>query len=246
MKDYLAKENLLKGRVILVTGAGGAIGSAAAKCFAAHGATVILHGKNQQKIERIYDEIEAAGGPKPALYPLDLELAGPEQYAQMVEIIDKEFGVLDGLLHNAGFLKSLTQIEHHDAGLWQKIMQINLNAPFMLSQACLPLLKKSKDASVIFTSSRVAQQGRAYWGAYAASKAGQDNLMQTLADELETNTNIRVNSIDPGAVRTAMRARAYPGENPNTLPYATDIMASYLYLVGPDSKGETGKIFTAY
>ncbi len=245
LKNYQPAEDLLKEHVILVTGAGAGIGEAAAKSFAAHGATVILLGRTIRKLEEVYDAIEQAGHPQPAIYPMNLEGAAPKDYEDLAMTVEKEFGRLDGLLHNASLLGSLTPLAQYDIEQWSKVMQVNLNAPFMLTQATLELMKKSDDASLVFTSSSVGRQGRAYWGAYGISKAANENMMQIWADELETNTNIRVNSINPGAVRTGMRARAYPGEDPETVTKPEAIMATYLYLFGPDSRGVTGQQFDA-
>ncbi len=244
ISDYQPGTDLLHERIILVTGASSGIGAAAAKAFAAHGATVIMLARSVPKLEAIYDEIINAGHPQPAIYPMDLEGATYAHYEELATTLEKEFGRLDGLLHNAAMLGSLMMLEQHDLGLWAKTLQVNLTAPFLLSRACLPLMRLSEDASVIFTSSAVAHHGKAYWGAYGVSKAGADNLMQIMADELENNTPIRVNSIDPGAVATQMRRKVYPGEDPRSLPKPETIMATYLYLMGPDSKGETGHIFT--
>lgn len=240
MHNYKPAADLLKDRIILVTGAGDGIGAAAAKSFAAHGATVILLGRSARKLEKVYDAIEQSGGPQPALVPLNLEKAVPEQYLELSTMLEKEFGRLDGLLHNAALLGTLTPLEQYDIKQWAQLMQVNLHAPYLLTRAVLPLLKNSKDASVLFTSSGVGRKGRAYWGAYAITKAAGENMMEIWADELEANTNIRVNSIDPGAVRTAMRAKAYPGEDPNSLPRPEEILSVYLYLLGPDSRGTTG------
>jgi len=234
----------LANRVILVTGAGAGIGRVAAQTFAAHGATVVLLGRTLRKLEAVYDEIEQAGHPQPAIYPMNLEGASPKDYEDMAMTLEKEFGRLDGLLHNASLLGTLTPLEMYDIALWFQVMQVNLNAPFLLTKTCLPLLKASEDASVVFTSSSVGRKSRAYWGAYAVSKFGVEGLMQTLADEL-SNTTIRVNSINPGATRTLMRASAYPGEDPNTLPTPADIMPLYLYLMSADSKGIHGQALNA-
>lgn len=241
--NYLPADDLLKDRIILITGAGDGIGATAAKSYAQHGATVILLGRTTAKLEKVYDEIVDGGYPQPAIIPMDLEGATYDDYLMVADTIEKEFGRLDGLLHNAAFLGALTPIQQYDLKLWAQVLQINLTAPFLLSRACISLLNKSGDARMIFTSSGVAHKGRAYWGAYGVSKAGQDNLMEILADELENNTSIRVNSIDPGRVRTRMRALAYPGEDPGTIPTPEEIMPTYLYLMGPDSKGITGKIY---
>ena len=245
MQEYSPSPNLFNYLIILVTGAGDGIGAIAAKTFAQYGATVILLGRTIRKLEAIYDAIEQSGAPQPAIYPMNLEGASPKDYNDLAETVDREFGRLDGLLHNAAILGTLTPLEMYDLELWTKVMQVNLNAPYLLTRACLPLLKKSDDASVLFTSSTVGHKGRAYWGAYGISKAAAENMMQIFADELEENTPIRVNSIDPGAVRTRMRARAYPGEDPNINPTPEEIMNIYLYLMGADSKEETGKSFKA-
>jgi len=243
--DYTATPDLLKDRIILVTGAGDGIGRAAAKSFAAHGATVILLGRTIRKLEFVYDEIIQANHPKPAIYPMNLEGASPKDYEDLAGIIDKEFGRLDGLLHNASMLGKITPLEHYDINQWYQVLQVNLNAPYLLTRACLGLLKQSSDASVIFTSSNVGRKGRAYWGAYAVSKFALEGLMQVLADELEENTSIRVNSLNPGKTRTKMRSDAYPGENPNTLPTPDEIMNTYLYLMSADSRSVHGQALDA-
>ncbi len=245
IKQYQPAPDLLKDRTILVTGAGDGIGAAAARTFAAHGATVILLGRTIRKLEAVYDLIEQAGHPQPAIYPMNLEGAAPKDYEDLAATIEKEFGHLDGLLHNAAMLGELTPLGQYDLEKWSKVMQVNLNAPYMMTAALLDLLKAADDASVLFTSAEVARHGRAYWGPYAISLAACENMMQIWADELESNTHIRFNSIDPGAVRTRMRTKAYPGEIPATLPWPADIMAPYLYLLGPDSKDVTGRQFNA-
>lgn len=244
MFDYTPPSQLLANRVILVTGAGAGIGKAAAHAFAAQGATVVLLGRTLRKLETVYDEIEQAGYPQPAIYPMNLEGASPKDYEDLANTLEKEFGVLDGLLHNASLLGSLTPLEQYDIQMWFQVMQVNLNAPFLLTKMCLPLLKKSTDASIVFTSSSVGRKSRAYWGAYAVSKFAVEGMMQTLADEL-SNTHIRVNSVNPGATRTLMRASAYPGEDPNTLPAPDQIMPVYLYLMGTDSKEVNGQALNA-
>jgi len=246
MQNYQAPNDLLKGKVILVTGAGAGIGRSAAMSFSAHGATVILLGRTIKKLEDVYDEIESAGYAQPAIYPMNLEGAVTKDYDDMAATIEKEFGRLDGILHNAALLGTITPIDQYDADTWLQLMQVNLNAPFMMTQALISLLRESDDASVIFTSSSVGRKGRAYWGAYAVSKFGIEGLMQVLADELDDeHHDIRVNSINPGATRTNMRAHAYPAENPIHNPLPEDIMGTYLYLMGKDSAGITGQAFDA-
>jgi NAD(P)-dependent dehydrogenase (short-subunit alcohol dehydrogenase family) len=213
--------------------------------LAGHGATVILLDRVIRALEQVYDDIEQAGGPKPAIYPMNLEGATPRDYADLAQVLATEFGRLDGLLHNAALFEGLTPIANFDIELWYRILQVNLNSPFLLTQATLGLLNHSADASVVFTTDRVGDEGQAYWGAYAVTKGGVQTLMKLLASELETNTPIRVNSIDPGRVRTELSLRAYPGRDPAEWANPEDILATYLYLLGPDSKGITGRIFYA-
>lgn len=244
MFEYSARPDLLKDRVILVTGAGRGIGEAAAKAYAAHGATVLLLGKNEDNLNEVYDQIEAAGHPQPVVIPYNLETALPHQYDELAATIEAEFGRLDGLLHNAAILGPRTPLEQLSGDNFMRVMQVNVNAMFMLTSTLLPLLKLSEDASVIFTSSSVGRQGRAYWGAYATSKFATEGLMQVLADEVD-GTQVRANSVNPGATRTGMRAQAYPGENPTNNPLPEAIMPVYLYLMGPDSKGVNSQAFDA-
>jgi NAD(P)-dependent dehydrogenase (short-subunit alcohol dehydrogenase family) len=243
MQNYSPSSELLKDRVILVTGAGAGIGRAAAKSFASYGATVILLGRTIAKLEQVYDEIEAEGLPQAAIYPMNLEGATVKDYEDLAATIEREFGRLDGLLHNAAMLGTLTPLHQYDVELWYRVMQVNLHAPFLLTQVCLGLLNKAPDASLVFVSDRTGRQGRAYWGAYGVSKFGLEGMMQILADETEQNTNIRVNSIDPGPVRTSLRNNAYPAENTDALPRPEDVMKPFLYLMGPDSKNVTGHAY---
>ncbi|TFH86138.1 YciK family oxidoreductase [Billgrantia azerbaijanica] len=245
MIDYQAPADLLKERIILVTGAGDGIGRAAALAFARHGATVILLGRTLAKLEKVYDEIEAEGLPQPAIFPLNFEGATLKDYHDMAETLDKEFGRLDGLLHNAGLLGTITPFVQYDPALWEQVMQVNLNGPIWMTQALLPLLEASRDASVVFTSSGVGRKGRAYWGAYAVSKFATEGFVEVLADEVEHLGNLRVNSLNPGATRTGMRASAYPGEDPGALRTPEAIMPTYLWLMGPDSRGHNGERFDA-
>ena len=242
--NFKPQENCLKDKIILITGTGDGIGATAAKTFAKYGATIILLSKTEKKIVAINDEIVDAGYPQPAIIPLNLEEATAENYAGLAHSIETNFGHLDGLIHNAAMFEGLSPITQFDNTLWNRIVQVNLHAPFLLSQAMIPLLNKSQSSSMVFTSSGVAHQGRAYWNAYGVTKAAGDNLMEMLADELELNTPIRVNSIDPGRVRTRMRALAFPGEDPMTVPAPEDIMDSYIYLMSDESKKVNGKIIS--
>ncbi|AOS98357.1 putative oxidoreductase YciK [Microbulbifer aggregans] len=243
--NYTPAPDLLKNKIILVTGAGDGIGRAAAKTFAAHGATVILLGRTTAKLEAVYDEIEEAGGPQPAIFPMDLNEAKIENFEHFAEAVDQEFGRLDGILHSAGVLGQRTPILNYHYATWEQVMRVNVNAAFGLTKTLLPLLEKSEAASVVFTGSSVGLKGRAFWGAYAVSKFATEGLMQVLADELDGVSNIRVNSLNPGATRTNMRAAAYPAEDPRTVTRPEDIMPTYLYLMGDDSRGVSGKQFNA-
>ncbi len=245
IRSYQPAANALQDRVILITGASDGIGKAVAQAAAAHGATVLLHGRNVRKLEAVYDSIVAANHPRPSIVPLDLEKAGPDEYEKVAAALDQEFGHLDVLLHNAGMLGERAPIEHHDVAKWMRTMHVNVTAPFILTRYCLPLLKRSADPSIVFTSSGVVPRPRAYWGAYLVSKWASDGLMRMLADELENKPTIRVNSVDPGKVRTRMRLAAYPAEDPQTLPEPAAVVAPYLYLFGPDSRGVSGETFSA-
>jgi len=243
--DYIAPENLLKDKTILVTGAAEGIGRVSARTFAASGATVIILDKNVPALETLYDEIKLDGSPEAAIYPMDLAGASVSDYETLESTLEKNFGKLDGLLHNAAILGNLTSISNYDLKQWQDVMTVNFNAPLLLTRACLSLLKASDSASVIFTSDTVGRQGKAYWGAYGVSKFATEGLMQILAQELETNTSIRVNSLDPGPVKTMMRSSAYPGEKPDHCPLPTSIMQSYLYLMGTDSQTLNGQALSS-
>lgn len=244
LQHYTAPAGALKNKVILVTGAGDGIGKVAAITYASYGASVILLGKTTAKLTAVYDEIVAAGYPEPAIVPLDLKGATKKHYQDMAVTIQAEFGRLDGVLHNAGLLGVLTPFEHIDLPTWQDIMQINVTAPMLMTQALLPLLKQAANASVVFTSSGVGRKGRAFWGPYAVSKFATEGLMQTVADEYD-NTTVRFNCINPGATRTSMRAKAYPGEDPKTLKTPAELMWVYLYLMSDDSTTVTGQSLDA-
>lgn len=239
-RSYVPAPDALRGRVILITGASDGIGKAVALAAAAHGAQVILHGRSVRKLEAVYDAIEAGGHARPSILPLDFEKAGAEEYEKLAGALEAEFGRLDGLLHNAGMLGERAPVEHHDVAKWLRTMHVNLNAPFILTRCCLPLLRRSQDASIIFTSSGVVQHPRPFWGAYLASKWAAEGLMHMLAEELEKQP-IRVNSINPGKVRTNMRMQAYPAEDRASLATPESIVGPYLFLLGPDSRGLSGQ-----
>ena len=243
--NYQPRHKLLQGKTVLVTGAGDGIGRVASISYARHGATVILLGRTAEKLEAVYDEIEKAGGPQPALAELDLSTASEDNFNNLASGLAGEFGKLDGLLHNAGLLGERRPIESAGYAAWQEVMQVNVNASFLLTRAMLPLLQAAPSASIIFTSSGVGRIGKAYWGAYAVSKFATEGFAQVLASELENTSHVRVNSLNPGATNTAMRRSAYPAEHPQTNPDPGQIMPAYLFLMGDDSLGITGKSFDA-
>lgn len=204
-------DHSLAGKVYLITGASDGIGKATAIECARAGATVIIHGKSQPKLEALYDHIVEQGYAEPVIYPLDFAKLTPEDCQTMSEVIDREFGRLDGLFNNAGWLGAASPIQQFDIELWHRVIQINLNATFMLTQACLPLLNQAETSQIVFT---LDNKRTAYWGAYGVAKAGLDAFMQILADELESS-NITVCGIAPEKVNTSFRTRAFPGENPD-------------------------------
>ncbi|MCE7576152.1 YciK family oxidoreductase [Aliivibrio fischeri] len=231
--DYQVSSDALKNKVILVTGAGDGIGKQAALHYAQHGATVILLGRTIAKLEAVYDEIEAAGYLTPAIVPLDLKGATKQHYVDMAETIQSQFGKLDGLLHNAGLLGMLSPFEQFEESIFDEVMQINVKAQFLMTQALLPVLQQSDDARIVFTTSTVGHQGRAFWGAYAISKFATEGMMQTLAHEME-GTTVKVNAINPGGTHTRMRAQAFPAEDISLLKTPKDIMPLYVYLMAPE------------
>lgn len=221
----------LSGKIILVTGAGDGIGKSVSLAYARAGATVILLGRTQQKLEQVYDEIVSEQLCEPIIHPMDLASASVEDYELLGKSVKEQFGHLDGLLHNAGHLGTLGPMQYMPPETWMKIMQINVNAGFLLTRALMPALLASSDARVLFTSSSVGRKGRAYWGAYAVSKFAVEGMMQVLADELQSISAIKVNSVNPGATRTPMRAAAYPAENPGSLPTPESLTPAYVFLM---------------
>ena len=242
--DYLAPDNLLADKTILITGAGAGIGKALAIKCAELGANVILLGKTVKKLEAVYDQIEALNKKSAAILPVNLNGATEEHYRDMADTILREYGKLDGLVHNAshlGVLSPFTQIEN---AMWDEVMQTNLNAAFLMTKHLIPVLEKSQNASTIFTTSSVGLKGRAYWGPYSVSKFATEGMMQGVADEYE-NSSLRFNAINPGATKTAMRASAYPAEDVTLLKTPEQILGVYLYLLGDESIKVTGQRYNA-
>ncbi len=244
-QNYEYPDDLLSGRVILITGASDGIGRALALEAARVGAQVILHGRNAGKLEKVYDEIEALDGSlRPSIAVMDLATADGNAYLSLAESLESEFGRLDGLVNNAGILGPRQPIEQYEAAEWQKVLHVNLTAAFAITQVLLPLLKIAEQPSIIFTSSGVGRVGKAYWGAYSVSKFGTEALSQILAAE-HSHTELRVNCINPGPTRTDMRLQAYPAEDRDKLKTPEQVLRPYLYLLGPDSRGVSGQSLDA-
>lgn len=244
-KSYAAAPGLLRDRIILITGASDGIGRALALSAAALGGQIILHGRNVQKLEKVYDEIEALDtAPRPSIAVVDLASANSAAYESLANNLAEEFGRLDGLVHNASIIGDRFSIEQYDAVQWQKVLHVNLTAAFALTQVLMPMIKQADDPSIIFTSSCVGRTGQAFWGAYSVSKFATEGLSQVLADE-HREGKLRVNCINPGATRTNMRLEAFPAEDRSKIKGPEDVLAPYLYLLGPDSQGVTGESLDA-
>jgi NAD(P)-dependent dehydrogenase (short-subunit alcohol dehydrogenase family) len=239
---HQSPSDLLKSRVILVTGAGQGLGRVAAVAFAAHGANVILHGRTIKKLEAVYDEIIIAGYPKPAIFPLDLAYATTRDFDALAQGVDREFGRLDGILNSAVHLWQLTPLEYETLEHWLVSLRVNLAAPFALTRACLPLLRSARDASIIVTSETHGHEPAAYWGGFAVAKAGLEALVKIWAQEWEIEPQLRINAFIPGPVRSPQRERTHPAEAKENLPLPEDLIPAYLYLMGPESRGLSGQI----
>lgn len=242
LRNFQPIPDCLKGKNILVTGAGDGIGRIAALTYAKYGATVLLLGKTASKLEAVYDEIEAAGGAEPAMLPMNLESASYVEMQQLAILIEKEVGHLDGILHNAAILGQLTPLEMYDPITFDKVMKVNFTATFILTQTLFPLLQAAQSGSVIFTSSGVGSQPRAFWGAYALSKQAIEGMSDIFTQETQKTTTLRFNCINPGATRTQMRATAYPSENPFSLPAPKDLMNAYVALMCDETAGVKGQV----
>lgn len=238
---YVPAPQLLKDRAILITGAGDGLGKATALACAKHGATVVLLGRTVSKLEKTYDAIEQAGGAKPAIYPLNLAGASWNDYGELANTLEREIGRLDGVVHCAAHFKQFTSLDDVDPREWVESLQVNVTAAYTLTRACLSLLLKSPDASVVFMADRGGREAKPFQGAYGISKAALENLMQIWALELEKKPNLRFNSFYPGALRTGLRLKGYSGEVSDKLPLPETATPSLLWLLGSDSKGVSGK-----
>ena len=235
----------LTNHVILITGAGGGLGSTAALTLAKHGALIILLDKSIPKLETIYDRIKAAKAPEPVLYPFDLAGANEAEYQELADKIEEKYGSLQGVLHSAVEFSGFTPLALQETKDWGHTLNVNWNAPFLLSRVLLPVLQKSESASIVFTSDSSARSAHAYSGAYGVSKIALEGLAKILAEELESFKKIRVNTLIPGPVASPLRKRAYPAEETSKLPTMDSLAPVYLYLFGPQSIGVTGQAIDA-
>jgi NAD(P)-dependent dehydrogenase (short-subunit alcohol dehydrogenase family) len=242
--NYSPPPDILHDKLILVTGAGDGFGRSLSISFAKHGATVILLGKTVKKLENVYDEIEKQAGPQPVIMPMDLEKATESDYQQLANAIYENFGRLDGMVLNAVTLGQHSPVTSIDFDQWSRSLQVNLTANFLLLKHCSAVLNQANRASVVYISDQVALHGKAYWASYSASKAACLNLIQTVADEWESNTEIRLNSIDPGPMSTGMRRQAFPGENPKLRPEPDTVTKSVLYFMDSGHAWPNGQHFS--
>jgi NAD(P)-dependent dehydrogenase (short-subunit alcohol dehydrogenase family) len=235
----------LKNHVILITGASGGLGSTAALTLSKSGAQIILLDKNLSKLEIIYDKILSENGVEPIMYPFDLAGATENDYLELAQRIDEKYGALHGLLHSAVEFSAFTPLIQHGTKEWGHTLNVNLNAPFLLTRVLLPVLQKAENASIVFTSDSSARLTPAYSGAYGVSKMALEGFAHVLAEELEGGKKIRVNTLVPSPVDSPLRKRAYPGEDKTKLPKMESLAPIYNYLFSDVSFGITGQIIDA-
>lgn len=240
-KDYRPRADLLVGRVILVTGAGQGLGRAVALACARHGATVALLGRKQEKLEQAYDAIVAEGLAMPAIIPLDLAAAGTAEFEQVANLIRRDLKALDGIAHCASHFVPLGPLASQTLEQWTTLWRVNLAAPFALTRACLPLLAAAADSSVVFTGETHGAHPKAYWGGFAVAKSGLATLAAVWADELEHAGKPRMNVLIPGPIASPQRFQSHPGEDRASLRTPEAAAASFLYLLGPESTGISGR-----
>ncbi|GHA76328.1 SDR family NAD(P)-dependent oxidoreductase [Cognatilysobacter bugurensis] len=237
----MESSRLLDGRVVLVTGAHGGLGAAASAACARAGATVVLLGRKVARLNRVYDAV-AAEGTEPLLYPLDLEGASVDDYAELASRIEAELGRLNGVLHCAAEFRGLTPLLHTDPAAFARAIHVNLTARWWLSQACLPLLMKSPDAALVFVVDALERVGGAYWGGYGVAQHALAGLVGMLHAEL-ANSPIRVSGLEPGPMRTALRSRAFVDEHDRRARDAAEYAEHCVRLLSPAGVEHRGTIW---
>jgi NAD(P)-dependent dehydrogenase (short-subunit alcohol dehydrogenase family) len=242
MKNYHPATDLLKDRVILVTGAGQGLGRAAALAFARHGATVVLLGRSTPKLEMVYDEIVASGGAMPAIFPMDLAAAEDSHFDSLAQAIGHQLQHLDGILHCAAAFDNISPLQLQTIPQWQQLLKVNTIVPFAINRACEHLLKRSPDASVVLVGESHGHQPAAYWGGFAVSKAGLEAYARIQAEEWSDLANLRINLLLPGPIHSPQRAKSHPAENKEALAQPEAVANTLLYLMGPDSHDRRGEI----
>lgn len=221
----------LQGKIILVTGAASGIGRSVSMGLAEAGATALILDKKSRHLETLSDDIVDRGFTPPVILPVDLMSITPESATALAQAIYDDFGKLDALLHNAAELGSPSPMDQYDMEYWNAVMQTNLHAPYLLTRALMPLLRQETETQILFTSADVGRAPQAYWGAYSIAYAGIEAQMKIWAEELENTSNIKINSIDPGPVRTQLRRRSHPGEDQASLPTPQSVVPAYLSIL---------------
>ncbi|MEP7084178.1 MAG: SDR family NAD(P)-dependent oxidoreductase, partial [Betaproteobacteria bacterium] len=234
--DAPAESNGAVSRVVLITGSTGGLGQVLARAVARTGAIVVLHGRIVRKLEALYDSLLADGAPEPAILPLDFESAGSDAYPTAAAALEQQLGRLDAIVHCAALLRRLAPIEHHTPEDWTSVLRVNVVAPAALTRALLPMLRRAPSAKVIFTLDSRGHDPKAYWGSYAAAKAGVEALVRVLADEWENAENIAVNGVIPGPIASPMRQRTHPGASSESLRSLESLVPLYLSLLEPGSR----------
>ncbi|MHB1543325.1 MAG: SDR family NAD(P)-dependent oxidoreductase [Gammaproteobacteria bacterium] len=240
---YRPPADALRGKVIAITGAGRGIGRAVSRSLADYGATLVLLGPEIDTLTSLHDEIIVAKGPSPILQAIDFRGATISDYDDIGAALLEQFGHLDGLLHNAGVLGYHGPVLNHPPEAWHEVIQVNLQAAFALTRACLPLLETAENASVLFTTCEWVRHPRAFSAAYGVAYAAIEMFMRILADEMEFRPHLRFNALDPGWIATPITESLFPGLPAAHWPQPETIIGAYLYLLGPESRGITGKVF---
>ena len=239
--DWQPEAGSLAGRVVLVTGAYGGLGSAVAHAASLAGATVVITGKRKRQLEKLYDAMREEGLAEPVIHPLDMEVATPREYAALADGLQRDLGRLDGIVHCAASFAGLTPISMQRPDDWLRAMHVNVNAPFALTQACMPLLTEAGDSAVVFVLDNPDLLQRAHWGGYGVSKAALERLVAILHEETD-ETSLRVHALLPAPMRTALRRLAYFGDDIMQQPTPDATAAAAVYLLGPQARAARGAV----